>query len=91
MTHVLLPLALRDYVAGRAEIDVRGDTVSAALGDLVERHPLLRRHLFDDNGELRGYVNVYLNDDEVRHLADGVSTTISADDRLMIVPSIAGG
>ena len=91
MIHVLLPLALRDHTSGREEIDVAGETITDALTDLVSRHPSLRRHLYDDSGELRGYVNVYLNDDEVRHLAHGGSTPVRPGDRLMIVPSIAGG
>jgi adenylyltransferase/sulfurtransferase len=91
MTHVLLPLALRDHTAGLERVDVNGDTIDAALHDLVRRHPSLRRHLFDDNGRLRGYVNVFLNDDEVRHLERGAATQVGDADNLMIVPSIAGG
>ena len=91
MIHVLLPPALRDHTAGCDEVDVAGDTISAALSDLVSRHPLLRRHLYDDSGDLRGYVNIYLNDDEIRHLAEGARTAVAPGDTLMIVPSIAGG
>lgn len=91
MIHVLLPLALRDHTAGHDEVEVAGDTVTAALGDLVARHPALRRHLYADSGELRGYVNVFLNDDEVRALHEGESTRVQNGDTLMIVPSIAGG
>ena len=91
MIHVQLPLALRDHTSGRDEVDVAGETIRDALSDLVERHPSLRRHLYNDSGELRGYVNVYLNDDEVRHLTHGAATRVRAGDRLMIVPSIAGG
>jgi adenylyltransferase/sulfurtransferase len=57
----------------------------------VDRHPPLRRHLYDDKGERRGYVNVFLNDDEVRGLAHDFGTSVRDGDTLMIVPSIAGG
>jgi molybdopterin converting factor small subunit len=91
MIHVLVPLALRDYVAGRDAVDVTGETVSAAIDELLQQHPALRRHLYDDSGALRGYVNIYLNDEEVRDLAAGGATSVQAGDTLMIVPSIAGG
>jgi molybdopterin converting factor small subunit len=89
--HIQLPPALREHADGRDAIDVAGRTVTDALGDLVAQHPALRRHLYDDHGELRGYVNVFLNDDEVRALARGTMTTIAQGDTIMIVPSIAGG
>jgi molybdopterin converting factor small subunit len=88
---LLLPLALRDYTDGAEEIEVAGDTVAAALEDLVLSHPALRRHLYTDAGELRGYVNVYLNADEVRGLPGGMRAPVQSGDTLMIVPSIAGG
>jgi sulfur-carrier protein adenylyltransferase/sulfurtransferase len=89
-TRVQLPAALREYTAGAAEVHVDAASVDAALAALAERHPPLRRHLFDDSGELRGYVRVYLNDRDVRELA-GVGTPIRDDDVILIVPSIAGG
>ncbi|MEO5510228.1 MAG: MoaD/ThiS family protein [Longimicrobiales bacterium] len=88
---VLLPLALRDYTDGADTAEVAGDTVAAALTDLVRTYPELRRHLYSDAGHLRGYVNVFLNSDEVRGLDRGMDSPITPGDTLMIVPSIAGG
>jgi molybdopterin converting factor small subunit len=88
---VQLPTALRDYTAGLAEIEVNATTVGAALALLATRHPSLRRHLYTDAGTLRGYVRVYLNDDDVRELAAGEATPLRSGDVIMIVPSIAGG
>ena len=69
---------------------VGGDTVNAALSDLAARHPDLRKHLYSDNGELRAFVNIFLGQDDVRHL-QGVNTKIKENDQLRIVPSVAGG
>jgi molybdopterin converting factor small subunit len=60
------------------------------MGELVGRYPSLRQHLYSDDGKLRPFVNLYLNQEDIRHL-QGVDTPLHADDRLMIIPSIAGG
>lgn len=86
-----LPTALREYTAGASRIEIDAPDVSAALSRLSEQHPLLRRHLFTDSGELRGYVRVYLNDDDIGDLEHGVRTPLGAGDVILIVPSIAGG
>jgi sulfur-carrier protein adenylyltransferase/sulfurtransferase len=88
---VQLPTALREYTAGATEVEVEAADVASALDQLTERHPLLRRHLFTDAGGLRGYVRVYLNDDDIESLVHGRFTPLSAGDVLLIVPSIAGG
>ena len=90
MALVRIPAALRDYTGGQAEMPVIGDTVAVALNHLSAAHPQLRRHLYTEQGELRSYVNVFLNEDDVRTLR-GLQTSIRDDDTLMIVPSIAGG
>jgi MoaD family protein len=90
MTLVRIPAALRDYTGGTAELDVTGDTVASALNHLSASYPQLRRHLYAENGELRSYVNVFVNEDDVRTL-NGLKTKVQAQDTLMIVPSIAGG
>jgi molybdopterin converting factor small subunit len=87
---IRLPAPLRAYTDGEREIEVRGSTVAAALADLASRHPALRPHLFDDRGDLRPFVNLFLNEDDVRSL-QGAETPLSDGDRLLIVPSIAGG
>jgi MoaD family protein len=90
MALVRIPAALRDYTGGTAELDVTGDTVASALNHLSASYPQLRRHLYAENGELRSYVNVFVNEDDVRSL-NGLKTQVQAQDTLMIVPSIAGG
>jgi adenylyltransferase/sulfurtransferase len=90
MTVIRVPTPLRPYTGGAKEVEASGATVAAALEDLVQHHPDLKRHLFDDAGALRSYVNVFLNDDDVRSL-QGEATELKPGDRLMIIPSIAGG
>jgi adenylyltransferase/sulfurtransferase len=90
MARILLPTPLRPYADGAASIDVGGGTVSDALAELVARHPQLRRHLYDDAGRVRSFVNLYKNDEDVRYLEKD-ETALAEGDSLSIVPSIAGG
>jgi molybdopterin synthase sulfur carrier subunit len=89
--NIELPHILAQLCQGAREIPVEGATVDAALHDLVRRHPLLRRHLFDDSGGLRGYINVYRNEEDVRFTEMGLGTKIRSGDTLLIVASVAGG
>jgi adenylyltransferase/sulfurtransferase len=89
-TRIHIPTPLRPYAANQSVIEVEGATVGEALRALIGRHPDLGRHLYDDAGSLRRFVNVYRNDEDVRHL-DGERTPLSSSDSLSIVPSIAGG
>ena len=90
MAMIRIPAALRDYTDGHAELPVTGETVQAALARLSATFPQLRRHIYTERGELRSYVNVFVNEDDVRTL-EGLATKVAADDTVMIVPSIAGG
>jgi adenylyltransferase/sulfurtransferase len=90
MPKIALPTPLRPYADGADAVEATGATVGEALAELTARHPKLRRHLFDDGGRLRSFVNVYKNDEDVRFLA-GEATGLGAGDTLWIVPSIAGG
>ena len=90
MPRILLPTPLRPYADGAATVDVEGSTVGTALGALVERYPALRKHLYDDAGKVRSFVNLYKNDEDVRYLEKD-ETRLAGDDMLSIVPSIAGG
>lgn len=90
MALVRIPAALRDYTGGTAEMPVTGNTVALALGSLSAAYPQLQRHLYTEQGELRSYVNVFVNEDDVRTLA-GLKTPLHESDTVMIVPSIAGG
>ena len=89
MTTIRIPTPLRPYVAGQSKVAVSGETVGAALTDLTDQHPDLRPHLYEGDN-LRSFVNVYLNKEDVRQL-DGPDTAVADSDTLMIIPSIAGG
>lgn len=89
MASIRIPTPLRPYVEDNTEVSISGDTVGLALNDLTTQFPDLRRHLFD--GEtLRSFVNIYLNQEDIRYL-DGAETALGENDKLLIVPSIAGG
>ncbi len=90
MPVIRIPSPLRTYTDGTSEINVQGETVGLALQDLVARHPALRPHLFNGDGHLRPFVNLFLNNEDIRHLG-GLAMPLKKDDRLMIVPSVAGG
>ncbi|HVT59072.1 MAG TPA: molybdopterin-synthase adenylyltransferase MoeB [Thermoanaerobaculia bacterium] len=87
---IQIPTPLRRFTAELGEVQVEGATVAEALGDLTRRYPGLQPHLYTEDGHLRSFVNVFLNDDDVRHLQRG-STRVAAGDTLTIIPSIAGG
>jgi adenylyltransferase/sulfurtransferase len=87
---IAIPTALRNFAAGKSRIEVQATTAGEALDQLSSQHAELRRHLFDDKNKLRSFVNVYLNDEDIRHQS-GAETLLKDGDTLMIVPSIAGG
>ena len=87
---VRIPTALRAYADQQARTEVEAKTVGDALHGLVDRHPALKAHLYDERGQLRSFVNVYLGLKDVRELA-GQDTPVSAGDTLIIVPAVAGG
>jgi adenylyltransferase/sulfurtransferase len=90
MPKIHIPTPLRQYVGKQAAVDVSGTTVGEALSGLVSEHPDLRRHLYTEEGKLRAFVNVYLNDEDVRYLQKD-ATAVKDSDNISIVPSIAGG
>jgi molybdopterin converting factor small subunit len=90
MTKIHIPTPLRQYAQKQATVEVSAGTVADALNGLIHQHPDLRRHLFTDDGKLRAFVNVYVNDEDIRYL-EKEATTITPGDNISIVPSIAGG
>jgi adenylyltransferase/sulfurtransferase len=88
---VELPAPLRECADGRAVVTVEATTVRDALAALTARFPTIRRHLYDDRGVLRGYVNLYVNENPVDDGAGGADTPLEPGDALLIVPSVAGG
>jgi len=90
MPNVKIPPVLRAQTGGASVVEAAGEDVGAILRALTEAHPSLTKQLFDDAGELNRYVNVYLNDEDVR-LLDGLATAAGADDTIVILPAMAGG
>jgi|SRR5215475_5060181 len=90
MPKIHIPTPLRQYAGKQATVDVKAESIADALSDLVAQHPDLRRHLYTDDGKLRAFVNVYLNDEDVRYLQKE-ATAVKDGDTISIVPSIAGG
>src|SRR5258708_702006 len=87
---VNVPTPLRPYAGGNAAVEVSGKNVSDALGSLTQQYPDLKKQLFTDDGKLRAFVNVYVNDEDIRYL-EKENTTLEPGDNISIVPSIAGG
>jgi molybdopterin converting factor small subunit len=87
---ISLPTPLRPYADKQSEVAVHGATVGELLQNLAEKHPALRKHLFTDDGALRSFVNVYLNDEDIRYLQKN-DTPVQDSDLVSIIPSIAGG
>jgi adenylyltransferase/sulfurtransferase len=88
---IFIPTPLRQFAAGKDTVTVNDTTVAGALDELTRAHPDLRRHLFTPEGKMRAFVNVYLNDEDVRYLPEKDATKVSPTDTLSIIPSIAGG
>ena len=87
---ISIPTPLRVYTNNNKRIEVDVDTVTMALKQLITEYPKLETHLFE-NETLRSYVNIYLNDDDVRYLEKQYETTVVSGDTISIIPSIAGG
>ena len=87
---ILVPTPLRQYAGKQSAIDVEAATVGEALHALTSFYPDLRKHLYSDEGKLRAFVNLYLNDEDIRYLQQD-QTAVKEGDTLSIVPSIAGG
>ena len=90
MPTVKIPPVLRARTGGDAEVDAAGENVGEVLESLASAHPDTREQLFGADGSLNRYVNVYLNDEDVRVL-DGLGTSVSESDTIVILPAMAGG
>jgi adenylyltransferase/sulfurtransferase len=88
---IYIPTPLRAYAGGQASVEVEAATIAEALSSLTSAHPDLRKHLFNEQGKLRAFVNLYLNDEDVRYLPGKEATAVKSADTLSIIPSIAGG
>ena len=90
MPIIRIPTPLRFYTNGQSEIPTSGKTVAEVLDQLFSEHGELKKHMVDENGQLRRFVNLFVNEENIRDL-NGLDTELKDADRLMIVPSIAGG
>ncbi|HUV68588.1 MAG TPA: MoaD/ThiS family protein [Terracidiphilus sp.] len=88
---IYIPTPLRPYAAGQSSVEVVAGTIAEALSSLTGTHPELQKHLYTEQGKLRAFVNLYLNDEDIRYLPAKEATSVSATDTLSIIPSIAGG
>jgi len=89
-TKILIPTPLRPYTDKKDAVEADGTTIGELLADLTRRHSGLKAHLYNDQGKLRSFVNVYLNDEDIRYLQKE-QTPVSAADTVSIIPSVAGG
>lgn len=87
---ITIPTALRQYAGGSSSVDLEAETVGALLRGLVESYPDLGRHLFNEQGKLRNFVNVYVGDEDIRYL-NGEETELRGGETVSIIPAIAGG
>jgi molybdopterin converting factor small subunit len=89
-TKILIPTPLRTYTGKLESVTLEGNTVGELLQKLTATYVPLKRHLYDDTGSLRNFVNVYVNDEDIRYLQKE-QTRVSEKDTVSIIPSIAGG
>ena len=90
MAVIRLPTPLRSYAQGKVEVQVAGANISEALQDLIANYPTLRPHLLNGEGQLRPFVNLFLGEENVMQM-QGLNTPLKDNDRLLLIPSIAGG
>jgi len=90
MATLRIPTPLRPYTEGQSEVSVPGQTVAEALNQLIAQYPALEQHIFNGDGQLRPFVNLFLGEDNISDL-QGLDTPLTESDRLILIPSIAGG
>ena len=90
MTVLRIPTPLRAYTNGQSNINVAGSNISEALTDLTTQYPTIKPHLFSEGGDLRPFVNLFIGENNIKDL-QGVNTPINDSDKLVLIPSIAGG
>ena len=85
-----IPSALQKFVENKSSVDVSGANVRDAINSLIGEYGALKEHLFDEQGKIRSFVNIYLNDEDIRY-TNNLDTEVKEGDVIQIVPSIAGG
>ena len=89
-TKILIPTPLRQYTDKLDALELKAETVGELLNGLTQKYPVLKQHLFSEDGRLRSFVNIYVNDEDIRYLKKE-QTRVTGKDVVSIVPSIAGG
>lgn len=89
MPVVRIPTVLRKHTGGHAKVEAAGGTVRAVLGEVIGRYPDLEDQILED-GEMRGFVNLYVDDEDIRYL-DGLDTDVAEGSEIAIMPAVAGG
>ena len=87
---VEIPSALKQYVNNHDQVEVIGNSIEEVFINLCLEYKELKQNLFDENGNIRGFINIYLNDNNIRYV-DGMESTVKDGDSIQIVPSVAGG
>ena len=88
--NVRIPTPLRKITDGKSEVEANGGTISQIIDDLEKSYPGIKGKLCDDNGAVRKFLNIYLNDDDIRFM-DSLSTEVRDGDNISLIPAIAGG
>ncbi|MEQ1731260.1 MAG: MoaD/ThiS family protein [Vicinamibacterales bacterium] len=89
-TKILIPTPLRPYTDKQEAVEAEGATIGELLTDLTTKYSGLKAHLYNEQGKLRSFVNIYLNDEDIRYMQKD-QTPVSASDTVSIIPSVAGG
>ncbi len=90
MATLRVPALMKMYIGNQSEVTLQGTTVAETLNDLIFRYPAIKFHLYDDHGELRRHINLFVNEVNIKDL-NGIQTPICDFDRLILLPSISGG
>ena len=90
MATIIIPTPLRKFTNNTAKLNVQGDTIAQTVDELTFNFPDLKKHLLDDTGQIRSFVNIFVGNDDIRDLQLG-DTVVKADTVISIVPAIAGG
>lgn len=90
MATIIIPTPLRKFTNNTSRLDIQADTIAKTVDELTLNFPDLKKHLLDDNGQIRSFVNIFVGNDDIRNLQHG-DTVVKADTVISIVPAIAGG
>jgi molybdopterin converting factor small subunit len=90
MATVIIPTPLRKFTNNTARLEIQADTIAKTVDELLVNFPDLKKHLLDDQGQIRSFVNIFVGNDDIRNLQQG-ATAVRSDSVISIVPAIAGG